>query len=93
MKKYKNTQVIRLIVSLHDFYVSHFNLDDLTDRKWYTVEETHFNHHWKSKFVLGILCFTVYNTWVYDTKAQYQLWKAWWMDIAQKLYIYTVSEL
>jgi hypothetical protein len=64
-------------VPLHDFYVSHFNLDDLTNHKWYAVEETHPNHHWKSKFVLGILCFAVYDTWVYGTKAQYQPWKAW----------------
>jgi len=30
---------------LHNFYCAHFNLDDLTDCKWYAVEECHPNHN------------------------------------------------
>ena len=73
---------------LHDFYVSHFNLDDLTNRKWYAVEETHPNHNWKSKFTLGILRFAVYDAWVYGTKGQYLPWLDWRKEIAQILYNY-----
>ena len=30
---------------LHNFYCTHFNLDDLTDKKWYAVEKCHLNHN------------------------------------------------
>ena len=70
---------------LHNFYRAHFNLDDLTDRKWYAVEECHPNHEWKSKFTLGILRFAVYDAWVHSTKAEYLDWKTWQMNVAQKL--------
>lgn len=71
---------------LHNFYRAHFNLDDLTDRKWYAVEEHHPNHSWKSKFTLSILRFAVYDAWVFGTKAEYSCWKNWRMTLAQKLY-------
>ena len=74
---------------LHVFYRAHFNLDDLTDRKWYAVEEHHPNHCWKSKFTLGILRFAVYDAWVHSTKAEYLPWKEWRMKIAQILYNYS----
>ena len=73
---------------LHSFYRANFNLDDLTDRKWYAVEESHPNHNWKSKFLLGILRFAVYDAWVYSTKAEYSDWKTWRSDIAQILYFF-----
>ena len=73
---------------LHNFYVAHFNLDDLTDRKWYAVEENHPNHNWCSKIVLGILRFAVYNSWVHGTKAEVMSWKSWRIAVATKLYQY-----
>ena len=74
----------------HNFYRANFNLDDLTDRKWYAVEEHHPNHTWQSKFTLGILCFAVYDSWVYGTKAEFSSWLDWRMQIAEKLYKYNV---
>ena len=77
--------------SLHAFYWTNFNLDDLTDRKWYAVEECHSNHYWQSKFTLGILCFAVYDAWIYFTKANYASWKDWCMDLATKLYHFVLE--
>jgi len=63
--------VLKDLAPLHNFYGSHFNFDNLIDHKWYAVEECHSNHSWKSKFLLSILCFAVYDTCAYDTKVEY----------------------
>jgi hypothetical protein len=49
---------------IYDFYKAHFNLDDLTDHKWYAVEEYHSNHNWKCKMVLVLLHFMVYDGYI-----------------------------
>jgi hypothetical protein len=56
---------------LHDFYRDYFNLVDLADRRWYSVEEHHKHHRWQSKMILSILRIATANTWVYVIKSEY----------------------
>lgn len=58
----------------HDFYKAHFNFDDLVNRKWYAVEETHPNLSWKSKMILALMCFMVYDVWVHSTRSVCKRW-------------------
>jgi hypothetical protein len=62
---------------LHDFYRSWFNLVDLADRKWYSVENHHQQQNWKAKMIHAILRFAVLNAWVYSTTSNFMKWKEW----------------
>jgi hypothetical protein len=61
--------------SLHDFYRSWFNLVDLADRKWYSVENHHQQQNWKAKMIHAILRFAVLNAWAYSTTSNFMKWK------------------
>ena len=76
LKKSIETQWNPIPAPPHFFYHSHFNLIDLLDRKWNSVEEHHHqNHHWKYKMMLAILRFALLNVWVYVTKIKFNKWK------------------
>lgn len=49
---------------IHDFYRDHFNLIDLHDRYWYRAQDSHHNHSWKSKLLLGNMKIAMINAWV-----------------------------
>ena len=51
---------------IHNFYRSHFNLIDLLDRRWNSVEEHHAHRSWKTKFLIIILRYGVINFWTYN---------------------------
>lgn len=67
---------------MHQLYRDFFNLVDLADRKWNSVEEHHGNWNWKSKIILSILRFAVLNAWTYSTKMNYAEWKDWRLKAA-----------
>ena len=60
---------------LHDFYREYFNLVDLADGHWYSVEEHHSHRRWECKMLLAILRSAVANTWVYAVNSSYESWK------------------
>lgn len=70
---------------LHDFYKEHFNLVDLADRRWYSVEEHHQHHKWQSKVILSMLRTAVMNSWVFATKLEYHVWLSWREQLFQQL--------
>jgi len=86
-KEIKNTWLLNP-APLHDFYCSQFNLIDLIDKRWNSVEEHHPNHAWKSKMITTILRFAVINCWTYSTKYKFTKWKAWRKELAKELMNY-----
>lgn len=59
---------------LHDFYGEHFNLVDLVDRAWNSVEEHHHYRDWKCKYLRFLLRFAVYNAMVHSQQNRGQTW-------------------
>lgn len=70
---------------LHDFYKDHFNLVDLADRRWYSVEECHQHHKWQTKVIISMLRTAVMNSWVYASKIKYAMWLSWREQLFQQL--------
>jgi len=62
---------------LHNFYREYFNLVDLADRRWYTVEEHHKHQRWQTKMALAILRDATMNAWVYAINLEYADWLSW----------------
>jgi hypothetical protein len=67
---------------LHNFYRSWFNLIDLVDKKWYSVEQHHQIQNWKSKIIQSILRLAVMNAWVFFTQSQFTKWKEFRLILA-----------
>lgn len=70
---------------IHDFYKEYFNLVDLADRRWYSVEEHHAHQKWERKMLLAMLRTATANAWVYVTKLEYQKWLPWRESLSEKL--------
>lgn len=70
---------------IHEFYRDNFNLVDLADRHWYSVEDRHHHHQWKTKMILAILCDAIMNLWVYASKMEYHSWLPWRITLAKTL--------
>lgn len=77
---------------LHDFYSLHFNVIDLVNRRWHSVEEHHGHHHWQTKLLLAVLRYVVFNSWVLATKATGVKWKEWRLNLARDLIENTVDD-
>ena len=73
---------------LHDNYKSYFNLVDLLDRYWYKVQETHANHHWKGKSLLGVLRLVIINCWVLSILEDFEKWPEYRLNLAKALVKY-----
>ena len=69
----------------HVFYKDWFNLVDLVDRRWYSVEEHHQHQSWKTKMIIAMMRFAVINAWVYNQPIEYQKWEQWREEIAKEL--------
>lgn len=69
----------------HISYREWFNLVDLVDRMWYSVEETHQHHSWRQKMILAILRFAAINSWTYSSNLEYASWKDWRFTLAKEL--------
>lgn len=52
------------IAPVNDFYKKHFNLVDLANRQWYSFNESHGNHNWRSKLLIAIMRYFIANVWV-----------------------------
>lgn len=72
---------------LHNFYKEWFNLVDLADKRWYSVEETHAHQRWETKMIIAILRLAVLDCWVYVTKSRYQKWKSWRISLLKELIV------
>ena len=59
---------------VNDFYRNFFNLVDLSDRRWYSVEEHHPIHQWKTKMLFAILRNAMLNVW---TRAYLDCYSCW----------------
>lgn len=70
---------------INNFYKTHFNYIDLTDRRWNSVEEHHANLNWRSKMVQVILRFVVINAWAHASNREYQKFKKWHHDLGVEL--------
>ena len=73
---------------LHNIYREYFNLVDLADRYWYSVQETHPNICWKSKLLLGNMRFGILNAWVLSVGVNYEEWKEFRANLARVLISY-----
>lgn len=62
---------------VHEFYREWFNLVDLSDRRWYSVEEHHSIHHWETKMLFAILRNATINSWVHSITEEYSKWREW----------------
>ena len=62
---------------LHNLYRDWFNLVDLANKRWYSVEEHHARQSWKSKMVLALLRIATMNAWVYSMTKIPQTWLDW----------------
>ena len=82
LQNYIQKQYLNDPAEIHDLYKDYFNLVDLADRHWYSVEEHHRHQKWQCKMVLAMLHTAVANSWVYASKVKY----AEWMDWRVKLY-------
>ena len=69
----------------HDLYRESFNLVDLLDRRWYSVEEHHGHQSWKGKMILAILRFAMINTWTYCVNFEFENWLEWRENVFQSL--------
>ena len=69
----------------HDVYVNHFNFIDKIDRYWYSVQETHGNHRWRSKLLFSILRFAMQNVWIWHIQASYEPWQDFRKTLALEL--------
>jgi hypothetical protein len=85
LQHYIKTKFLPDGAPLHDFYKEYFNLVDLADRRWYSVEEHHSHQKWKCKMLLAMLCTAAANSWVYVTKLEYQKWLPWRRELSEKL--------
>lgn len=70
---------------IHDLYKEYFNLVDLADRRWYSVEEHHRHQKWQCKMVLSMLRTAVANCWVYASKMEYAEWLDWRVNLYKEL--------
>ena len=73
---------------LHDFYKAHFNFIDISDRRWYAVQEHHGNHNWRSKMLQFMLRYVVLNAWTHAIKIEYMHWKDWHGELGTALALY-----
>jgi len=67
------------------FYHKNFNLVDMANRRWNSVEEHHHNHQWKSKMLFAVLRFALINCWVYQAQYEWKSWKDWRKKVAQEM--------
>jgi len=70
---------------LHESYKDNFNLVDLIDRQWNAVEEHHHHQDWRTKYLLFVLRFAVYNAMVHSKVAFGKEWLQYRTDIAKAL--------
>jgi hypothetical protein len=70
---------------LHIAYKANFNLVDLMDRHWNSVEEHHHHNNWKTKYTLYILRFAVFNAMVHARFSFGQDWKQFRFEVAKSL--------
>lgn len=75
----------------HDFCGDWFNLVDLADRKWYSVEDHHAHQEWKCKLILAILRFATINAWVQEASLNFAEWKSWRDTLASQLMIHGLN--
>lgn len=73
---------------IHVLYKEYFNLVDLVDRRWNSVEEHHPNHKWKSKMLFTIIRFAIMNAWVHAVKHKLVKWLQWRTILARALLEY-----
>lgn len=71
---------------IHTLYRDHFNLVDLNDKRWYSVEETHGIQHWQTKLVLGILRNSMINIWTKYNSENPTNWKEFRKTLALELF-------
>lgn len=96
--EYRNTDIASFVAKeletfyfsvtppVHTLYRDHFNLVDLHDKRWYSVEETHPIHRWQTKHVLGILRNSMGNIWVKHFLEDPVEWLDFRKDLALELF-------
>lgn len=71
---------------LNEFYRRWFNLVDLADRRWYSVEEHHKNNNWESKMLYAMLRYGAMNCWVKASSVHYRKYKAFREEIIKGIF-------
>lgn len=85
LQDYIHTKFLPDEAPIHDFYKEYFNLVDLADCRWYSVEEHHAHQKWECKMALAMLHTAAANSWVYVTKLEHQKWLPWRTELSKKL--------
>jgi len=62
---------------IQDFYRECFNLVDLSDKRWYSVEEHHPYQHWETKMLFVILRNATINSWVHSISGEFLKFRSW----------------
>ena len=75
---------------IHHFYGDYFNLVDLADIYWYKVQESHKNHSWRSKLLLGNMKFAMLNAWVMAGQVKYEEWLTFRAHLAAEVKEYNI---
>ena len=70
---------------IHNFYKNNFNLIDINDKAWYSVEECHPNHHWECKMLISIMRDVMLNCWTLFCQTKYMKFKAFRADLIKDL--------
>jgi hypothetical protein len=75
---------------IHNLYRDRFNLIDILDRYWGEIKDHHGNQQWKSRFLFSIMRFFIFNCWVIFTQNQYEDWRDFRANLANKLTQYNL---
>jgi hypothetical protein len=85
VQKNINQQGFSGVTPIHKTYRDYFNLIDLLDKRWYSVQEHHGNYSWKSKMLFAIMRFFTINVWTLSLSEQYCSYKIFRKNLARSL--------
>lgn len=70
---------------IHTLYGDHFNIVDIADKYWYTVNDGHRNEQWKSHLFLGLVRFQILNCWVMGNSVMPESWTTFRENLAKEM--------
>jgi hypothetical protein len=69
----------------HNFYRDWFNCVDMSNRRWYSVEECHAHYSWKTKMLLTILRFGIMNLWTSYLSKKFYTFLSFRTELAERM--------
>ena len=76
---------------IHDFYREWFNIIDIADGYWYSVEDNHHTQSWGCKMIHAILRHIMLISWAYHSLSKYESWIDYRTNVGRELTKYSLD--